>query len=231
MPPYFLDVGTGRALILLHGNGEDHTYFVDQITAFSGWYRVIAVDTRGHGQTPRGVAPFTLDQFAEDLKALLDMLSIPQADILGFSDGGNTALLFALRYPDRVRRLILVGSNLCPTGMKGSLWFSVWRDFLFAAVASLFRPEYHHKFELNALMALQPHIPSSRLRRLQIPVLVMAGTRDVIRNRHTLRIAFALPHATLALLPGGHDLAKDVPALFNQTVLAFLSSGEKEKES
>lgn len=222
--PFCLDVGTGNALCLLHGNGEDHTYFSKQISVFSEQYRVIAVDTRGHGQTPRGGVPFTLSQFAEDLKALLDKLSIQRANLLGFSDGGNYAFLFAMRYPNRVRRLIVVGANLTPTGMKTSLWFAVWRDYLYAGIASFFNPKWRHQRELSALMALQPHIPVRELRKLQTPTLVLAGTRDVIREKHTRRIASTLPHATLVLLPGGHNIAQETPALFNRTVLDFLAT-------
>ena len=80
--------GTGTPLILLHGNSEDRSYFKAQLTPFALRYRVVAVDTRGHGQTPRGTAPFTLSQFAEDLLALMDSLFIEKANILGFSDGG-----------------------------------------------------------------------------------------------------------------------------------------------
>ena len=94
----YIEKGSGEPLILLHGNGEDSTYFVHQIESFSKEYRVLALDTRGHGKTPRGTAPFTIRQFAEDLCAFMDQHEIPKAHILGFSDGGNIALTFALRY-------------------------------------------------------------------------------------------------------------------------------------
>ena len=99
-----------------------------------------------------------------------------------------------MRYPNRVRRLIVVGANLTPTGMKTSLWFAVWRDYLYAGIASFFNPKWRHQRELSALMALQPHIPVRELRKLQTPTLVLAGTRDVIREKHTRRIASTLPH-------------------------------------
>ena len=94
-----VEAGEGFPLVLLHGNGEDHTYFKRQMGPFSQHFRVIAVDTRGHGESPRGTAPFTLEQFAEDLKEFLDGRSITRCHLLGFSDGGNIALLFALKYP------------------------------------------------------------------------------------------------------------------------------------
>lgn len=68
-----VEAGEGFPLVLLHGNGEDHTYFKRQMGPFSQHFRVIAVDTRGHGESPRGTAPFTLEQFAEDLKDPQDL--------------------------------------------------------------------------------------------------------------------------------------------------------------
>ena len=104
---YYQEQGEGEALFLLHGNGEDGTYFANQISFFSDRYRVIAVDTRGHGKSPRGTAPFTMEQFAVDLHSLMEKLQIQRGIILGFSDGANIAMKFALKYPDRVKALIL----------------------------------------------------------------------------------------------------------------------------
>ena len=115
---FYTKAGSGPPLLLLHGNGEDGTYFVHQIEEFSRDFTVYAIDTRGHGKSPRGAAPFTISQFADDLLAFMDQQGLAQADILGFSDGGNIALTFALRHPDRVRRLILNGANLDPKGVK-----------------------------------------------------------------------------------------------------------------
>ena len=113
-----LERGADTPLILLHGNGESLEYFRSQIDFFSARYRVIALDTRGHGGSPRGEAPFTIAQFAEDLLSFMDSLHLSSAHILGFSDGGNIALCFALKHPERVRRLILNGANLDPSGVK-----------------------------------------------------------------------------------------------------------------
>ena len=98
----YVVAGSGFPLVLLHGNGEDHSYFKRQFEPFAQHYRVIAPDTRGHGHTPRGTAPFTLDQFAEDLKGFLDGMDIGRCHLLGFSDGGNIALLFDLKFREYV---------------------------------------------------------------------------------------------------------------------------------
>ena len=98
---YSIERGTGEPLILLHGNGEESRYFARQIRHFAKTRKVIAIDTRGHGQSLRGNAPFTIRQFAEDLHDFMEEKGIERADILGFSDGGNTALVFALQYPQK----------------------------------------------------------------------------------------------------------------------------------
>ena len=115
---YFIEKGQGEPLILLHGNGENCDYFQGQIDEFSKQYHVYAIDTRGHGKTPRGEKPFTIRQFAEDLLCFMDEYQIKKAHLLGFSDGGNIAMIFALRHPDRVDRLILNGANLFAGGVK-----------------------------------------------------------------------------------------------------------------
>lgn len=104
--------------ILLHGNGEDGSYFKNQIDYFSGRYRVIALDTRGHGRSPRGAKPFTIEQFSCDLYEFMTEHEISDAVILGFSDGANIAMKFAIKHPGRIKALILNGGNLNPKGVK-----------------------------------------------------------------------------------------------------------------
>ena len=96
---YTKESGSGQPMVLLHGNGEDSSYFVNQISFFESKYLVIAVDTRGHGRSPRGHGTFTLERFADDLKGFLDRRGLRRIILLGFSDGGNIALIFALKYP------------------------------------------------------------------------------------------------------------------------------------
>ena len=79
-----------------------------------------ALDTRGHGKTPRGEKPFTIRQFAEDLLCFMDEHKIEKTHLLGFSDGRNIAMGFAMQYPERVDRLVLNGANLDPAGRTES---------------------------------------------------------------------------------------------------------------
>ena len=81
---YYQEKGTGEPLILLYGNGEDSFYFKNQIDYFQSKYHVIALDTRGHGQSPRGDEPFTIEQFSCDLHDFMQRHQIFNAVILGF---------------------------------------------------------------------------------------------------------------------------------------------------
>ncbi|MCF2665001.1 alpha/beta fold hydrolase [Oscillibacter valericigenes] len=218
---FYTKQGSGPSLLLLHGNGEDGTYFVHQIAEFSKDFTVYAIDTRGHGNSPRGTAPFTISQFADDLLTFMDQRGLDRADILGFSDGGNIALTFALRHPDRVHRLILNGANLDPKGVKMPVQLPIVAGY---HLASLFKsPEARAKAELLGLMVKEPHIAPAELGKLTMPVLVIAGTQDMIRESHSRLIAASIPGARLALIPGDHFIANKEPTAFNRAVRTFFT--------
>ena len=222
---FYTKTGNGPPLLLLHGNGEDGTYFVHQIEEFSRDFTVYAIDTRGHGKSPRGTAPFTISQFADDLLAFMDQQGLPQADILGFSDGGNIALTFALRHPERVNRLILNGANLDPKGVKPLVQLPIVLGYHFASLSK--KPKAKARAELLGLMVNEPHIDPAELKKLTMPVLVIAGTKDMIEERHTRLIAASLPNARLALILGDHFIASKAPAAFNRAVRQFLEEESK----
>ncbi len=214
--------GEGPPLLLLHGNGEDGGYFAQQTAYFSKKYTVYALDTRGHGKSPRGTAPFTIRQFAADLLGFMDAQAIGRADILGFSDGGNIALTFALAHPERVGRLILNGANLDPSGVKRSVQLPIVLGYWMASRFAKRSPRARRNAELLGLMVNEPHIPPEALRSLHVPTLVIVGTRDMIRASHSRLIARSLPDSRLVTLAGDHFIAAKRPGDFNRAVEAFL---------
>lgn len=218
----FIERGTGEPLVLLHGNGENGDYFHHQIEAFSERYRVIAVDTRGHGGSPRGTAPFTLEQFAADLNAFLEEQEIERCHLLGFSDGANIAMLFAMSHPEKVNKLILNGGNRTPKGVKRGVQWPIYLGWAVTGLISRVDPKAKQKHELLDLMVTQPQISDWQLRRLPMPVLVAAGERDLIQEWESRAIAQAIPKGRLIILPGDHFLAEKNPEPFNQKVLEFL---------
>ena len=220
---HYIEQGSGQPLILLHGNGENSRYFVHQIDAFSEQYRVIAIDTRGHGKSPRGDKPFTIKQFAEDLHNFMNEKSIEKAILLGFSDGGNIALEFALKYSERVEKLILDGANLFPSGVRPLYQWPIEIGYHIAKLFSKKSEKAKQDAEMLGLMVNEPHIATTELSYLTMPVLVVAGTKDMIKESHTRLIYNSLPNAQLAILQGDHFVANKNPKAFNAMVKSFLS--------
>lgn len=219
---YFVEKGQGEPLILLHGNGENCGYFVGQIEVFAQYYHVFALDTRGHGKTPRGDASFTIRQFADDLRDFMDEHGIGKAHILGFSDGGNIAMIFAMKYPERVNRLILNGANLDAKGIKRSVQIPIEIGYWFAKLFANKSPEAKLHAETLGLMVNDPDVKPMELSKIQAKTLVIAGTRDMVKEDHTRLLASCIPDVQLVILDGNHFIANKCPEAFNRAVLAFL---------
>lgn len=216
------ETGDGEPLVLLHGNGEDGTYFAHQIAHFSQRFRVLALDTRGHGKSPRGEAPFTIRQFTRDLLAFLDARGIERAHLLGFSDGGNIALVFALAHPERVGKLVLNGANLNTRGVKRSVQVPIELGYRMARLFAGLSAKARANAEMLGLMVNDPNVAPEELAALTAPTLVIAGENDMIREDHTRLIAERIPNARLAFVPGDHFVAAKNPAAFNREVERFL---------
>lgn len=219
---YYIEKGTGFPLILLHGNGEDCGYFVHQMEPFAKHFRVIAIDTRGHGQTPRGEASFSIRQFAEDLLDFMNLHQIEKAHILGFSDGGNIAMVFALMHPERVEKLILNGANLKASGVKRKVQIPIEIGYRIAKIFATKSPAARKNAEMLGLMVNDPNVKAEELSCIQNPTLVIAGEKDMIKDSHTRLIAKSIPGAMLSIIPGNHFIANKNPDTFNEAVLRFL---------
>ena len=218
----YIEKGEGEPLILLHGNGENCEYFSNQIEYFSEKYRVIALDTRGHGKSPRGECSFTIRRFAEDLRDFMDEKGIEKAHILGFSDGANIALRFALKYPERADKLVLNGANLFPAGVKASVQLPITLGYKFASLFASKNENAGKSAEMLGLMVNDPNIAPEELRSIKNPALVIAGTNDMIKDSHTRLIHKNLPNSELAIIAGDHFIASKNPDSFNRRVAVFL---------
>ena len=245
---HYTEQGSGPPLILLHGNGEDGSYFVHQIEYFKDRYRVIALDTRGHGQSPRGEKPFTIRQFAEELHDFMDEQHIDRAHILGFSDGGNIALVFAMKYPERVDHLVLNGANLDASGVKPSTQIPIVIGYRMASAfasfgknlpikkagkkggGSSFAEKARRNAEMLGLMVNDPNIRPEELSEnknpdfIKMKKLVIAGDKDMIKDEHTRLIYASLPNAQIRVVHGTHFIAKEEYQEFNRAVEEFLET-------
>ncbi|MDQ3397021.1 MAG: alpha/beta hydrolase [Deinococcota bacterium] len=107
---HYLMAGAGDPLVLLHGSAIDSSLlsYGKSIPEFSRHYRVFAPDWPGYGKSSRPKQPYTLSDYIDVVRQLLDALALEEVNLLGFSMGGGAALGFALNYPERVRKLVLV---------------------------------------------------------------------------------------------------------------------------
>lgn len=219
---YFQEKGNGEPFIFLHGNGENSAYFKNQTDYFGNRYHVIALDTRGHGKTPRGEAPFTIEQFSCDLYDFMKAHQLTSAVILGFSDGANIAMKFAITHPEMVKALILNGGNLDAKGVKRKTQLPIEIGYRIAKHFAAKSPAAKKNAEMLGLMVNDPNIEPGELSQITAPTLVICTTRDMIKESHTKDIARYIPGAKLVIIKGNHFVANKRPAKFNHEIDAFL---------
>lgn len=220
----FICKGDGFPLILLHGNGESCEYFSRQTEYFSKHYRVYATDTRGHGKSERGDGEFSLKSFANDLYEFMLEHGIKKAHIIGFSDGAGIVLYFALKHTEMVEKAVLCGGNISPDGVKRYFQIPVELGYKLAKLFAAKSRTAAAKAEILGLMVNGPHITPDELKAVTVPVLVIAGTHDVIKKSHTCLIAKSLPCSTLKFIRGRHSLPAQRAEEFNSAVENFLKT-------
>jgi len=222
---YYETYGNGQVVVQIHGNGGSIAGMSNQAKFFSEHYRVLAVDSRAHGKSQASEGRLTYEQMAEDYNTLLDQLNLKSVYVIGVSDRGIIGLLLAIKYPEKVAKLAIMGANLTPDGAYA--WAQEWvvqqEIFVNQKIAQddKTKPWARNK-QLLDLMGKQPNISLTDLRKIEAPTLVMAGDRDVIRPEHTLAIFENIKNSHLSMFPGStHFIAQQDPKLFNDTVFKF----------
>jgi pimeloyl-ACP methyl ester carboxylesterase len=203
-------------LILLHGGGSTiDTTFGKVLPALAQSRQVIAFDQQGHGRTA-DIAdhPFSFERSADDAVGLLDHLKIAKADFFGFSNGGNITLQVAIRHPSRVRKLVVASAMFKRDGLYPEVWEFMKRSTLEhmpQVLQNAYRKVLPHPEKLQSFhdksakrmldfKDWQPEVIQS----IEAPTLVMIGDADSVRPEHAVAMFRLLPHARLAVLPGGH---------------------------
>lgn len=221
----YYEAGSGTTIIFLHGNGEDYSYFENQLIFFSENYHVLAIDTRGQGGSKRGEMPFAISQFADDLCDFMDSKKIDKAIVVGFSDGANIAMEFALRYQDRLQALVLNGANLSFKGIKAIYRIPMLLSYKLARKLEG-NKDRANKVELLRIMVEEPNLKREDLATIRVPTLVIAGTKDMIKRSETEAIAAGISGSELCFIRGDHFIAKKCHLEFNEVVSSFLSRFE-----
>ena len=216
-------IGTGFPLLLLHGNGGSSKYFNKQIPELSRYFKIFAIDSRGHGESTNNSTTLTFQQMADDLFSIMETENIDQANILGFSDGANLAMIFTVKHPDKVKSLVLNAGNTLDSGVIFPLRIATYIEYMAVSLLSLVSKKMKQKKEMVALMIKDIGITSDDLKKITCKTLILVGKYDIIKRSHSLYLARTIPNASFVLIPGqGHLFAKKAPKLFNQNILDFL---------
>lgn len=206
---YYEVSGCGPPLLMLHGNSQSHHIFHSYAQKLQQMYQVILMDSRGHGHSLAALQYFTIHDMACDAAALLDYLNIPRAILFGFSDGANIALEFASCFAERTLAVISASGNALPHGLRLPVRLGtqltghalgLFKDFL---PEGTLRQHLTKRLQLNALLTDSPNLSAERLQKIQAPVLILAGTRDLIKTSHTRWMAGQIPRSQLRLIEGG----------------------------
>ena len=185
---YYEKTGAGRPLLMVHGNGEDHSIFNEAVKELKRDFCCYTVDSRGHGRSSR-VPTLHYEDMADDMIAFMEALNLRDAVFYGFSDGGVVGLIAASRCA-RITTLIVSGANLSPKGVARKIRLSIW-------AWNLQKPD-----DKLALMLREPQISEDTLRAIRAETLVLAGSGDLILPEETRRIAAGIPGAKLQIVQG-----------------------------
>jgi pimeloyl-ACP methyl ester carboxylesterase len=216
--------GAGKPLLIIHGNGGSISNFVNQIPYFSKKYKVIVADSRAQGKSTDPGDSLSYEMMADDYAALLDIMKIDSAYVIGWSDGGINGLLLSMRHPKKVAKLAVTGANLWPdtTAIYDDVEQLILPEYNSAKGMTNRTPQQKAGWKLMRLLIEEPHIPLTDLQKILVPTLVIGGDHDVIKPEHTLLIAQAIPQSYLWILPGsGHSTPVVYRDEFNKKIDDF----------
>ena len=221
----------GDPIVLLHGGLSHSDTLLDAIgDALAADHRLVSFDRRGHGYTADTDAPFHYDDMAIETIGVLEQVVGGRAHLVGWSDGGIVALLVALRRPDLVDRLVLIGVNFRFDGML-PLDVTPEMGAMLAQSYAERAPEGAAPFEVvvakfMTMVTTEPTLTTDDLRRVSAPALVLVGDDDLIALAHTCELYESLlPAGQLAIVPGAsHALPLEQPDETTRIVLRFLAA-------
>jgi pimeloyl-ACP methyl ester carboxylesterase len=228
---YYETYGAGLPVLVLHGGLGSHEGMSNQIMALAASHYVIAPDSRGHGRSTDSDAILSYSAMADDMLKVLDSLRIDRVDVVGWSDGGIIGLDLAMRYPDRIRRLVAISANYDVGGLIESS-NTVERTPRRPLRYALFAPDPAHWPTLYRKVATmwqtQPHYTLRDLRRIKASTLIMAGERDVIKRDHTDELTKSIARSQEVIIEGGtHAVVYENHQVVNSQILMFLDGGNK----
>ncbi len=219
--------GSGKPLLMIHGNGGSISSMASIIPFFSKQYKVIVTDSRAHGKSTDAKDSLSFEMMADDEAALLDAMHLDSAYVIGWSDGGIVALVLAMRHPGKVIKLASTGANLWAdsTALLPSLRREDQQKYEADHARVFTNAKEKNDWKIFMLDWLQPNIPLTALSGISCPALIISGDHDVIMLEHTVQIFRNIPHAYLWVLPNsGHATLNEHTLEFNKEVAKFFTN-------
>ena len=228
--------GSGSPLLLLHGGMVSNQTWDPMVPALAERFNVLAPERRGHGHTPDVEGPYTYALMADDTIALLEEVVGGPANLVGWSDGGNIALMVAAKRPDLVTKLVVISANFNAEGTDPELLKGLEESRADGPEVAFMRSLYEAAspdgpehwpvvFEKIKRMDVEydPPITVEDLGRIASPTLVMASDDDIVLLEHTIELYRSIPNSQLAIVPGtSHVLVMEKPVEIDQLILDFL---------
>lgn len=212
---YYEIYGDGKPLVLIHGGGSTiQTTFEKVIPLFAKHRKVVAMELQAHGRTSDRDADLSFEQDADDVAQLLKNINIEIADIFGFSNGGTTAMQFAIRHPKMVNKLVLGSALAKRNGVPEWFW-----DFMKQAKLENMPQQLKDAYtqvatNKNGLQIMHNRdarrmvnfkdISDDYLTTIKVPALIVVGDKDVITIAHALELHQQIKNSELAIIPGNH---------------------------
>jgi len=223
---YYEVYGQGEPLLLIHGNNSSMASFDNQLKILSKKYQVIGLDSRGQGNSSSNDIKLTYELMADDVNAFLDQMNLKSVNILGWSDGGNIAIILGMEHPDKIKKMAIMGAVLYNNETSVDPKINKILNQQVKEMKARGVAENNMDYRLKMLLLTEPKINPDDLKKIQAPTLVMAGEHDVMPENHTKLIADKIPNGKMLIFKGGdHDAPKNMTEKFNKAILEFF---EKE---
>jgi len=186
---YYEVFGEGNPIILIHGNSETHEIFDKLIERLKVKYKVYAIDSRCHGKS-EDTKDISYSLMRDDIISFIKKLHIEKPILYGFSDGAIIGLLVAIKEPYLLSKLIISGANLNPQSLKK--WVLISSKIVY----------FFNRNKLFKMMIDEPNIQISELNKIQIPTIVLAGEKDIVKDEHTKLISDSIPNSKFEIIQG-----------------------------
>jgi pimeloyl-ACP methyl ester carboxylesterase len=239
---YYEVHGHGKPLVLLHGAFGTAEYWVRVLPMLTKSRQVIILEQQGHGHTPDRDIPLNSDQMADDTAALLRKISVSGADVFGYSDGGIVGLRLAMKHPDAVGKLAVLGAS---TGSLRTVWEpATYQQFLSLPddfAPPVLKDPYDRVAPDNSKWPVLVKkikdlgrdfqgFSDDEVRSIKAPTLIMQGDRDGVKPEHAVEMMRLIPNSQLAIFPNGdHFILQTRRDKVVETFMTFFDQPAKDE--